>query len=88
MPTKNLNTAKRFNKKGNPILKITLPENSRYLDTDKLFNIDNDIYVITKSSDLIIKKFNRDNSLFEETYRGRSFAFAEILGMIAVVVNG
>ena len=44
----------------------------------KLFNIDNDVYVITKSSDLIIKKFNRDNSLFEETYRGRSFVFTEV----------
>lgn len=44
----------------------------------KLFNIDDDIYVITKFSDLIIKKFNRDNSLFEETYRGRSFVFTEV----------
>ena len=44
----------------------------------KLFNIDNDVYIITKSLDLIIKKFNRDNSSFEESYRGRSFTFAEV----------
>lgn len=45
---------------------------------NKLFNVDNDVYVITKSSDLIIEKFNRETSLFEENYHGRTFAFTEV----------
>ena len=71
--SKNLDTAKRFNTKGNPILKITLPENSRYLDTDKLFNIDMTHWreqelLLNRDSEFVITGYDPEENIIEATY--------------------
>ena len=71
--TTELNTAKRFNTIGNPIMEITLPENSKYLDMDNLFNIDythwrEQEYLLNRDSKFLITGFDQDNNIIKAQY--------------------
>lgn len=71
--TKSFDKAKAFNQKGNPILEITLPENSRYLDMDKLFNIDRQHwreyeFLLNSNSEFLITGYDPEKNVIKATY--------------------
>ena len=71
--TQNLDTAKRFNISGNPIMEITLPEGSKYLDLDRLFNIDRQRwreqeFLLKRGSEFIITGYDRENNIIKASY--------------------
>lgn len=66
-------TAQRFNKKGNPILEITLPENTKYIDMDKLFNTDYEHwreqeYLLKRGSEFLITGYDPEKNIIKASY--------------------
>lgn len=71
--TKSFDKARGFNQKGNPILEITLPENSRYLDMDRLFNIDRQHwreheFLLNRNSEFLITGYDPERNVIKATY--------------------
>ncbi len=71
--TQNLETAKRFNSSGYPIMKISLPEGTKYLNMDRLFNIDRQHwfeqeFLLKRGSEFIITGFDKENNIIEASY--------------------
>ena len=71
--TQNIDTAKRFNTSGNPIMEIILPEGSKYLDLDRLFNIDRQRwreqeFLLKRGSEFIITGYDRENNIIKASY--------------------
>ena len=74
--TTDINTARRFNTADNPILKITLPQGTSYLDMDRLFNIDyqhwnEQEYLLKRGSEFLVTGHDEDNNIIEACYLGR-----------------
>lgn len=71
-----LETAQRFNTKGNPILEITLPENTKYVDMDKLFNVDYEHwreqeYLLKRGSEFLITGYDPEKNIIKASYLSR-----------------
>lgn len=71
--TQNLDTAKRFNTPGNPIMEISLPEGSKYLDLDRLFNIDRrhwneQEFLLKRGSEFLITGYDKDKNIIKACY--------------------
>lgn len=71
-----LETAQRFNTKGNPILEITLPENTKYIDLDKLFNVDYEHwreqeYLLKRGSEFLITGYDPEKNIIKASYLNR-----------------
>ena len=67
--TEKLETAQRFSS-GNPILKINVPEDTKYIDVEKLFNIDREHWseqelLLDKNSQFVVKSFDVENNIIE-----------------------
>lgn len=71
--TKSFDKALCFDNMDNPILEITLPENSRYLDIDKLFNIDRQHwrekeFLLNRNSEFLITGYDPERNVIKATY--------------------
>ena len=67
--TEELNTAKRFCC-GNPILKINVPQNTKYIDVERLFNIDHTHWreqelLFDRNTQFIVRGFDPENNIIE-----------------------
>ena len=70
--TEDLEVAKGF-AHGNPILKISLPKNTKYMDVDRLFNIDRlhwseQELLLDKNSSFVVTGFDTENNIIEVDY--------------------
>ncbi len=70
--TTDLDTAKRFSC-GNPILKINLPKDTKYMDIERLFNIDREHWreqeiLLDKNSSFAVTSFDSENNIIEVDY--------------------
>ncbi len=72
--TEDLNTAKSFSCE-NPILKISLPKGSKYMDVERLFNIDRIHWsekelLLNKNSHFVVTGHDTENNIVEVSYLG------------------
>ena len=70
--TEDLEVAKRF-AHGNPILKISLPKNTKYMDVDRLFNVDRlhwseQELLLDKNSSFVVTGYDPENNIIEVDY--------------------
>lgn len=70
----NLDVAKRFSC-GNPILKINVPKGSKYMDIERLFNIDSKHWrekelLLDRNSKFLVTGFDTENNIIEVDYIG------------------
>ena len=73
--TTDLDVAKRFAGKDNPIMEITLPEGAEYVDIEKLFNIDISHWhekelLLNANSKFKITDFNPETNIVKAEYVG------------------
>lgn len=71
--TQKLDTAKRFSSGRTPIMEITLPKHSRYLDLDRLFNIDKQRwneqeFLLKRGSEFLITGYDKENNIIKAQY--------------------
>ena len=72
--TEDLDVAKRFSCK-NPILKINVPKNTKYIDVERLFNIDYRHWaekelLLDKNSSFLVTGYDSENNIIEVDYIG------------------
>jgi len=70
--SKSLEVAQRFSC-GNPILEISFPKGSKYIDVEKLFNIDQkrwfeDEYLLDKNSHFLVTGFDYEKNIVKVSY--------------------
>lgn len=70
--SKNFGVAERFSC-GNPILEISFPKGSKYIDVEKLFNIDQrrwfeDEYLLDKNSRFLVTGFDYEKNIVKVNY--------------------
>lgn len=70
--TEDLDVAKRFCC-GNPILKINVPKNTKFIDVERLFNIDYQHWkekelLLDKNSQFLVTNFDKENNIIEVDY--------------------
>lgn len=71
--TQKLDTAKRFSGGKTPIMEITLPKDSSYLDLDRLFNIDRhrwneQEFLLKRGSKFLITGYDKDKNTIKAQY--------------------
>ena len=72
--TENLDVAKRFSH-GNPILKINVPKDTKYMDVERLFNIDDRNWrekelLLNRNSSFLVTGYDQENNIIEVDYIG------------------
>ncbi|MBQ4123210.1 hypothetical protein IJD44_05765 [bacterium] len=72
--TEDLDVAKRF-WGGNPILKINVPKGTKYMDVERLFNVDREHWkekelLLDKNSKFLVTGFDEKNNIIEVDYIG------------------
>ncbi len=73
--TTNLSVAQRFNNNKNPILQIEFPKGSKYIDVEKIFNIDRqhwkeDEFLLDRDSMFLVTGFDEENNIIKVKYIG------------------
>ena len=72
--TEDLDVAKRFSC-GNPILKINVPKGTKYMDVERLFNIDYKHWkekelLLDRDSSFLVTGYDSENNIVEVDYIG------------------